>query len=256
MDAHFLAHKTSRLLAVAGIWLLIGLGPALANDTTQGNADDAGQNDSQETLHTQVEEAIDLYSKEIQSEAYESVEIDIQPVDPRLRLARCSLPLAIEHRPRSRTYGRLTMRVECNGDEPWAIHVPVTIQAFAKVLVADVPIAKGTQLNANDVRIESRDVSLLYGGFFADEERIKGYVAKRPISVGQVINATLLDPAKMINRGEKVVIVAEGPGLNIRTTGIAVNDGAYGELIRVKNSSTEKVVEGRITGPGRVKVSL
>lgn len=252
MDVQFLANGVTRRFAALSVILLTTLGAA----SVYAEAISPAAELDPETLHTQVEEAIELYSKEIQSETYESVDIDIQPVDPRLRLARCDSPLEIQHRPRNRTYGRLTMRVECNGDAPWAIHVPVTIQAYANVVIADAPIAKGTQLSTNDFRLESRDVSLLYGGFFAGIERIDGYVAKRPISAGQVLNPSLLEPAKMINRGEKVVIVAEGPGLNIRTTGIAVNDGAFGELIRVKNTNTDKVIEGRITGPGRVQVSL
>ncbi|MGB3623394.1 MAG: flagellar basal body P-ring formation chaperone FlgA [Ketobacter sp.] len=252
MAPQILAYKAGRYLAVLATWLLSSLGATTG--FTQSPTDE--QPVTPATLHTQVDQSIQHYAKEIQGDTYESYDISIQPVDPRLRLSRCNAPLDIQHRPRNRNYGRLTMRVECNGDEPWAIHVPVTIQAFAKVVIASGPIAKGTHLSAGDISIETPDLSLLYGGYFSAAEQVNGFVAKRPISAGQVLNSSLMDPVKMINRGEKVVIIAEGPGLNIRTTGVSMEDGAYGELIRVKNANTEKVVEGRISGPGRIKVSL
>lgn len=207
-------------------------------------------------VHKQVRDAIEVYAQEVQNQNFEQFEVDSQPLDSRLRLSACDQPLIVEHRPRNRTVGRLTMRVECRGADNWAIHVPVTVSAFANVVIADMPIAKGTQITERDIRVEARDVSLIYSGYFNSVERVKGFVSKRPIPAGQVLNPTVLDPAKMINRGEKVVIVAEGRGLNIRTTGVAMNDGAYGELIQVRNSNTDKVVEGRIDGPGRIKVSL
>ncbi|RLU02456.1 MAG: flagella basal body P-ring formation protein FlgA [Ketobacter sp.] len=207
-------------------------------------------------VQSQIDEAINLYVSETQATRYQEVSVNIQPIDPRLRLAQCDQALQLQHRPRNRAAGRLTFKVTCDGTESWSIHVPVTVQAFDHVVVSDTPIAKGTHLRVSDLRLELVDISLLHGGYFQSLEELDGFVARRPIPAEQVMTPALVDPAKMINRGEKVVIVAEGPGLSIRATGLAMEDGAFGELVRVRNTSTNKVVEGRITAPGLIKVSL
>lgn len=207
-------------------------------------------------IQKQIDEAIDLYISEVQDGNYQDIKVEIQPIDTRLRLAECTQALQLKHRPRNRTAGRLTFKVSCDGDESWSIHVPVTVQAFDHVVVSDLPIAKGTHLTTSDLRLELVDVSLLYSGYFKTMEELDGFVARRPIPAEQVMTPALVNPAKMVNRGEKVMIMAEGPGLSIRASGHAMEDGAYGELIRVKNTSSNKVVEGRITAPGLIQVSL
>lgn len=207
-------------------------------------------------LQDSINSAITKYVEQLQDGQYQETKVEVQNVDPRLQLSECTEPLELKHRPSNRQVGRLTFKVMCNGPESWAIHVPVTVQAFDQVVVSDLPIARGTHLSENDLRLEIMDVSRLHSGYFRDINNLSGYVARRAISAGQVMNPALVDPARMINRGEKVVIIAESPGLSIRSSGEALQDGAYGELIRVKNTSSNKIVEGRITAPGQIKVSL
>ncbi len=207
-------------------------------------------------VQRQIDEAIKLYVNEEHADRYQDVGVDIQPIDSRLRLSRCDQALQLKHRPRNRTTGRLTFKVTCSGSDSWAIHVPVTVQAFDQVVVSDLPIAKGTHLSPADLRLELMDISRLYSGYFQSLDELDGFVARRPIQAEQVMTPALVNPARMINRGERVVIIAEGPGLSIRATGLAMEDGAFGELIRVRNTSSNKVVEGRISAPGLIKVSL
>lgn len=206
--------------------------------------------------YQQINQAIEQYSSQLLSPRYQDYQLQIRPIDQRMQLSPCQSPLAISHRPANRMSGRLTMKVSCAGPDNWGIHVPVTIKAFDQVVIAIQPIPKDTQLTALDVKLESRDVTLLHSGYYKDLTQVVGQVSKRPIREDQVVNSAILQPAMMVDRGEKVVIFAEGKGLSIRTTGVAMQQGVHGELIRVKNSKTNKVVEGRISGPGQVKVSL
>jgi flagella basal body P-ring formation protein FlgA len=207
-------------------------------------------------IQNQIDESITLYVNELHNQKYEKTEIDIQAIDPRLNFSTCPTPLQLQHRPKNRFSGRLTVKVTCNAPSGWSLHVPITVQAFDNVVVSNLPIAKGTQLRKRDLRLDIRDVSLLYGGYFRSITELNGFVAKRPIPAEQVLNPSVVDPAKLINKGEKVVILAESSGFKIRTTGYALEDGAFGELIRVKNVSSNRVVEGRISAPGQIKVSL
>ena len=114
----------------------------------------------------------------------------------------------------------------------------------------------GTQISARDLAYAEQDVSLLHRGYFRSADDISGFVAKRPIPAGQVLTPVTVDPAKLVNKGESVAIVAEGSGITIRATGVSMMDGTMGELIQVRNTKSNKVVEGRIIAPGQIKVSL
>lgn len=228
--------------AIICVWLL-----ALGFSSAQ-----AGEQNSKQ----QINLAIEHYINELLQSRYQKIGLHIQPVDDRLKLARCELPLKIRHRPANRISGRLTMKVSCDAQESWRIHVPVQVKAFDNVVLAKHPIPKDTSLTELDIKIELRDITLLHGGYYKDASQVIGLISKRPVSENQILSANSLQPAMMVERGESVVILAEGNGLSIRTTGVAMQKGAYGELIRVRNSKTNKIVEGRITAPGQIKVSL
>lgn len=208
------------------------------------------------TVQAQVNAAIDTYVAELHGQRFSRVESEIQPLDSRLQLQPCDQPLVIDHRPRDRMAGRLTFKTTCPGSQPWTIHVPASVKTFASVVVAASSIPMGSQLTAQQVTLEEQDVSLLHRGYFQEIQAVSGFVTKRPIPAGQVLTPQVIDPAKLVSKGENVAIVAEGAGITIRAYGVSLMDGAMGQLIQVRNTKSNKVVEGRITAPGQIRVSL
>ena len=203
----------------------------------------------------QIKEAIQQHMSFRLEGRYAKYDIQVQPIDHRLKIAACD-QLKLQHRPKNRNTGRMTMKVSCRNPSSWQIHVPFLVTAFDHVVVANQPIAMGTKLREDDLKSELKDISLLHQGYYSSVEQISGFITKRPIHNDQIITPSIVNPARMVNRGEKVVIQAQGIGLNIRTTGIAMEDGVFGELIQVRNAKTNKLLEGRISAPGMVKVSM
>jgi flagella basal body P-ring formation protein FlgA len=64
----------------------------------------------------------------------------------------------------------------------------------------------------------------------------------------------LIEP-KIIKRGERVMITAAKSGIGIRMNGIAQSDGNRGQVIRVKNQNSERVINAIVTGIGEVTVT-
>ena len=208
-----------------------------------------------ETPEKQIIQSIQQYMSYRLEGRYAQYETHVQPIDHRLKISNCN-QLKLQHRPKNRHTGRLTMKVSCSQPDTWQIHIPFQVKAFDHVIVASHPIAMGTKLQESDLKSELKDISLLHQGYYSNLEQISGYITKRPINSDQIISPSVVNPARMVNRGEKVMIQAESNGLNIKTTGVAMEDGVYGELIKVKNTATNKLIEGRISSPGLVKVSL
>jgi flagella basal body P-ring formation protein FlgA len=64
----------------------------------------------------------------------------------------------------------------------------------------------------------------------------------------------LLAAPRVIRRGQQVSIRSATTGVQVRMGGRALEGGAIGDLVRVRNASSGRIVEGRVVGPGRVRV--
>lgn len=208
------------------------------------------------SVPAQVDQAVAQYLSEMKGNRYTRLNADVQPLDSRMQLTPCAQPLEVEHHPRERMGGRITFKVSCSTPEGWSVRVPAVIALFDDVVVAASSIPSGTQLSGKELSLQEMDVALLYRGYYRDIDQVRGFVARRPIPAGQVLSPVVVDPANLVSKGEAVTIMAEAPGISIRAMGIALTDGALGELIQVRNTKSNKVIEGRIIAPGQIKVAL
>jgi flagella basal body P-ring formation protein FlgA len=106
------------------------------------------------------------------------------------------------------------------------------------------------------MQLTRTDISRLNGGYYATLQEVKGMVLKRPVTAGTVFSTAMLQPAILIKRGEKVIISAETDSLQVRMEGVALQEGAKGELIEVKNLSSRQVIEAVVLSPGVVQVRM
>ncbi|MDX1334949.1 MAG: flagellar basal body P-ring formation chaperone FlgA, partial [Gammaproteobacteria bacterium] len=58
----------------------------------------------------------------------------------------------------------------------------------------------------------------------------------------------------MVKRGQDIDLFIKTRSYEIHSSGKALSDGARGDVIRVKNSRSSKIVEGTIVGPGIVQI--
>jgi flagella basal body P-ring formation protein FlgA len=61
---------------------------------------------------------------------------------------------------------------------------------------------------------------------------------------------------KVVKRGEQIILVAATSAMEVRMNGTALEDASVGQTIKVKNSSSKRVVEGVVQAPGIVKVTM
>ena len=59
----------------------------------------------------------------------------------------------------------------------------------------------------------------------------------------------------IVQRSDAVTIVYEAPGLTLTLRGQAQEVGALGETVSVLNVQSKRMVQGVVSGPGRVTVS-
>ena len=183
-----------------------------------------------------------------------SVQIDVDALDPRLRLSLCSRSLETFLPPAGKTSGRVTVGVRCRGRIPWTLYVPAWVRLFDQVVVARRSFPRGTVLQAQDLSLERRDLTRERRGYFVRLQEVIGRRTARSIGRGTVLNPNLLERALILKRGARVSIVAEVGGVVARMQGRALEQGSQGERIRVLSLSSGKELEARVVSAGIVKV--
>ena len=177
-------------------------------------------------------------------------------LDSRLRLAPCPQPLAAAWASGSAHVGRVTVEVRCTAGRPWRLYVPSQVTLKRDVVVAARPLARGQRLSPADLRRERRDLGRVGGDAVLDPARVLGYVLTRPLAAGSVLEPRLLEAPRLVERGQRVQLVAEGPGIHISMAGQALDDGALGDTVRVRNPASRQVVDAVVSAPGRVSLRV
>jgi flagella basal body P-ring formation protein FlgA len=115
------------------------------------------------------------------------------------------------------------------------------------------PVDRGEVLEASDLTILRRPKA--QAGGLAEMSSAIGLAARRQLHPGQPISSADLMKPDIVQRNEPVTLFFEAPGLTLTLRGEAQDAGALGDTIGVLNPQTKHVVQGVISGPGRVNVA-
>lgn len=185
-----------------------------------------------------------------------NIEVTPGALDRRLRLPKCSHPLKAFFPSGSRPTGNTTVGVRCTGGTPWTVYLSVKVAVYGKVVVATHPLVPGSPLSLADIHLERRNLEQLRQGYLRDPAQVAGKRLKRPLGLGAVITPEVLEIPKLVRRGQQVILIAKVPGLQVRMKGQALEDAGAGEHIRVRNNSSQRIVEGTVTADGIVQVQM
>jgi flagella basal body P-ring formation protein FlgA len=175
-------------------------------------------------------------------------------LDPRLRLQPCSKSL--EAFANSNTVGaRSSIGVRCT-EPTWTIYVPVTVEVEAPVLVLRRALARNASVTTQDVEVQVRRLPGSAATFVNDISRLDGQRLKRSLAAGAALTVDALTPDILVRRGQLVTLIAQAGGVEIRAQGQALTEGGANERIRVRNASSNKIVEGVVESGDIVRVGI
>jgi flagella basal body P-ring formation protein FlgA len=133
--------------------------------------------------------------------------------------------------------------------------VGATLEALAEVAVATGDLRRGAVIDERDIRIAELDLNQLRSPCF-DVDELVGKRLKRSLRAGDAFERASVDFPPLIKRGEMVTITARKGGLTVTAKGLAQQHGQEGDLIRVRNTSSNKDILCKITGPESVVVEF
>lgn len=149
---------------------------------------------------------------------------------------------------------RLRVDVRCDGPQPWDIAVTVKPDIYLPVVVAQNTLERGHLLSPDDVSIKKLNISNLRGNYLTNPDDVMGLTVKRRVRERQAIALTQLESPVLVERGQRVMMIAEQGGVEARTLGEAMKKGRKGEVIKVKNESSARIVSAIVTESGVVKM--
>ncbi len=183
-------------------------------------------------------------------------EIQVNPLDPRLRLGQCDKELTAKLESPATPLGRVIVKIRCEGAAPWTVFVPAQVKLFRDVVTVTRPMKREAVVGADDVALRERDVSTLTQGYLISLDQAVGYKTLRPTVMDQVLTPAHLEAPQAVIKGDHVVIIARSGTLSVRMPGEALSNGSENEQIRVRNLNSQRVVKARVTGPGQVEVAM
>lgn len=184
------------------------------------------------------------------------IEVSVGYIDPRLNLPDCGTDLSISLNGNQQGLGKLQAKVSCQGSQPWTKFVAAEVSLFAEVLVASENIRRGTLIEDRHIRVMETNLAMLRRTPVSDRDLVIGMELKYPLTSGGAFSLEGLSRPVLVERGDLVQLVAESKNLKIRQQGEALQDGALGKVINVRNNGSEMVVQAEVVGFGRVKVQL
>ena len=126
------------------------------------------------------------------------------------------------------------------------IKLRFTVRKFANVLLAARDITAHELLDKACVRVERRDVGRLTPGYLTDVSQIEGLTVQRLVREGTVLTKWIVTKPILVKRGNIITLVAKSKNMEVTATGQALEDGAAGQMIRIKNLNSQKIVVAQV----------
>ena len=179
------------------------------------------------------------------------VEVVVGEPDARLALAPCARfePFVPKG---AKLWGRSSIGVRCVEGANWTVYVPIEVRVFAPVQVAARPIARGRTVGPDDVRIERVDLTRTTSPLIGADESLDELVAVRQIAAGEPLRRDLVKPPAIVNAGDPVRVVYDGPGFAASIDGKALGAAGDGQSVRVA-TTTGRILTG-VARTGQVVV--
>ena len=158
-----------------------------------------------------------------------------------------------------------TINVSCQDPKKWVVTLRTSSQSndggasgqniiggTSTVVFAKHNIPKGKVITADDLELKLAANRSAHGAY-TNLEKIIGHKAKKNITRDAVLKSRHLIVANDIDKDDDVLIVVGAGGLTISTYGQAMEDGQVGEMIIVKNLSSNKEFKAIVLSEKKVR---
>ena len=115
-------------------------------------------------------------------------------------------------------------------------------------------LAGGTTIGESDLSWITMNEAQLNADMLTDASQLVGQELRHDQGEGEVLRSRDIIPPRLVTRGSLVTMKIETPLMLITSQGRAMQDGAKGEVVRVTNIQSNRVIEGTVEASGVIRI--
>ncbi len=135
-----------------------------------------------------------------------------------------------------------------------SFYLSLKINVFQDVWVTGRTVPKGTFLKKDRLKIEHKDITYLSGAPLSNDILNTDWIAKRTLSVGQIVTTDDLRLPYLVHKGHKIDVQYNQDFVKVQLQALALQNGGEGDIIWVKNPETHKRLQVKVVGPNLAEV--
>jgi flagella basal body P-ring formation protein FlgA len=153
--------------------------------------------------------------------------------------------------------GLISLKVEIYKDNSLLIdgQARFRIRHFSDVLISTGRIGRNKILNSNNFQIKRMEVTSLTDTPLSSERDLSGRWTRRSIGTGQILTNRMFEQIPTVRAGQEVSILYKTSTLQIKTAGTALQPGITGDIVRVRNNQSNKIITCAILDKSTVQVT-
>lgn len=213
-------------------------------------ADAKPDSDTKQAVEQYLEHQVKRYAASIGSQDYH---IRLKPLRD---LPECDTALQKTLSAPEEPVGRLTITLECHQPQYWKARVRAEVEVFLPLVVAKQTISRHQLISHDDLSLKRSNIAYLRRNYFTSPDDLIGQTSRRKIIAGKIISPKMVESPQLVQRNEEVIIEATFGAMTARMKGIALESGAKGNTIRVRNLSSNKEIFATVTGKQRVRTTF
>jgi flagella basal body P-ring formation protein FlgA len=135
------------------------------------------------------------------------------------------------------------------------MHLAGTVEQMVEVPVPVHRLQVGSVIKADDLQMTRVRASTVRGEIARSPSQAIGLAVRRPALPGQPLPLADLGRLAAVQKGARVTMELQAPGLALLAQGLALEPGGIGDRIQVLNPTSHAVVEAEVVAADRVRVA-
>lgn len=130
------------------------------------------------------------------------------------------------------------------------------IEKIAHIPVLKEKVRNGDIISKHDILWIEVPEKMLSSDTVTSEEELVGLTPRRYVYEDKIIQKSDLQAPLIVHKGDQVTMTLASGRLNVSAKGRALDHGARGDVIRVLNTSSNRVIEAHVTDPMSVSITV
>jgi flagella basal body P-ring formation protein FlgA len=148
---------------------------------------------------------------------------------------------------------RLSLPGAPDGMDGWTI--TGSIVEMREVAVPGGDIERGEAIQAKDLVLVKRPAAQVAADVVRPLSDLIGMVPRKTLKAGEFIRSADLAKPILVEKAALVTVTYQTRGLTLTMRGRSQGSGSHGDVVKVQNLQSKKIVEGVVTGPAQVTIA-